>query len=302
LTARVAVNRLWQQLFGTGIVRSSEDFGSQGDWPSHPELLDWLAVEFMESGWDVKQLQRLIVTSATFRQAADVSPEILARDPQNRWLARGPRIRLDAEVIRDSALAASGLLVGEIGGKSVKPYQPDGLWEAVGYSTSNTAHFVQDHGAALYRRSLYTFWKRTSPPPTMQILDAPSREVCTVRRPRTNSPAAALALLNDVQFVEAARQLAVRILSESPTSDNDERLATAYRLVLARRPDRFERELLQRMLHDFRRKYQEQPELAMRFVSVGESSPDKRFAVDELAAWTMIASTLLNLDETMHQP
>jgi hypothetical protein len=214
LTARVAVNRTWQQYFGVGIVATTEDFGSQGEWPSHPELLDWLAVEFVESGWNVKALHRLIVTSATYRQSSSATPEQYRRDPQNRLLARGPRFRLDAEMIRDNALAVSGLLVEHVGGKSVRPYQPEGLWEAVGYTTSNTARFTQDHGDALYRRSMYTFWKRTAPPPTMQIFDAPSREVCTVRRPRTNTPGAALALMNDVQFVEAARHLAARLYRE----------------------------------------------------------------------------------------
>ncbi len=190
LTARVAVNGYWQRYFGTGIVKTSEDFGSQGEWPSHPELLDWLATEFMQTGWNVKKMQKLMVMSHAYRQDSQVSPKLFARDPENRLLARGPRFRLDAEMIRDSALSISGLLVEKIGGKSVKPYQPPGLWEAVGYTTSNTAKFTKDSGNDLYRRSVYIFWKRTSPPPSMSTLDAPSREACTVRRAQDQHPAA----------------------------------------------------------------------------------------------------------------
>jgi hypothetical protein len=297
LTARVAVNRLWQQLFGVGIVATSEDFGSQGQWPSHPQLLDWLAVEFMESGWDTKSLLRLMFTSATYRQSSVATPESYRRDPANRLLARGPRFRLDAELVRDNALAVSGLLVERIGGKSVKPYQPAGLWEAVGYTASNTARFTQDHGAALYRRSLYTFWKRTAPPPSMQILDAPSREVCTALRPRTNTPAAALVLMNDTQFVEAARHLAARIYR---AADNDTgRLRWGFRLVTSREPESTELAVLQRLLCDFRHDYQDDPEAARKLTATGESPPDRTVEPAELAAWTMVASTLLNLDETV---
>jgi hypothetical protein len=297
LTARVTVNRFWQQYFGMGIVATPEDFGSQGQWPSHPELLDWLAVEFVESGWDVKALHQLIVTSATYRQSSAATSEQYRRDPDNRMLARGPRYRLDAETIRDSALAVSGLMVEQLGGKSVRPYQPPGLWEAVGYTTSNTARFSQDHGAALYRRSMYTFWKRTAPPPTMQIFDAPSREVCTVRRPRTNTPAAALALMNDVQFVEAARHLAV--VMHRSGDDDGQRLVSGFRRVTTRHPADSECTVLLELLADYRREYADDPAGAEALVSIGESPPEKSIPPSELAAWTMVASTLLNLDEAV---
>ena len=214
LTARVTVNRFWQELFGTGIVRSAGDFGVSGELPSHPELLDWMAVELRESGWDMKKFYRLLVTSATYRQAATVTPDKLEKDGQNRLLSRGPRFRMDAEMIRDAALASSGLLVRKIGGPSVKPYQPDGVWEAVAMIGSNTRDYVRDRGESLYRRSLYTFWKRSAPPASMDVFNAPSREVCTVRRERTNTPLQALVTLNDPQFVEAARVLAERTLKD----------------------------------------------------------------------------------------
>ncbi len=210
----MVVNRWWQRYFGTGIVKTPEDLGIQAEPPSHPELLDWLATEFLSSGWDVKHMQKLIVMSATYRQSSQVTSEALQRDPANRWLARGPRFRMPAEMIRDAALSVSGLLVEKLGGPSVKPYQPDGLWEAVGYTDSNTANFAQDDGENLYRRSLYTFWKRTAPPPAMSTFDAPSREACTVRRARTNTPLQALTLMNDRQFVEASRHFAARMLAE----------------------------------------------------------------------------------------
>ena len=300
LTSRVTVNRLWQQHFGIGLVKTAEDFGSQGEWPSHPELLDWLAVEFVKSGWDVKAMHRLMVTSATYRQSADVATDSYREDPDNRLLARGPRHRLDAETIRDQALAVSGLLSEQVGGKSVKPYQPDGLWSAVGYTTSNTANFTQDHGESLYRRSLYTFWKRTSPPPSMQILDAPSREVCVVRRPRTNSPGAALVLMNDPQFVEAARHLAEHLLQQRRT--DAARIDYGFERVIARKPTNDERAIVMNMLSAFRTRYQEDPESASQLVGVGESVSQSAGNVGELAAWTLVANTLLNLDETISKP
>ena len=233
LTARVTVNRFWQELFGTGIVRTTGDFGMTGESPSHQELLDWLAVEFRESGWDIKKCFRLMVTSATYRQAATVTPEKLEKDPSNRLLSRGPRFRMDAEMIRDYALAASGLLSPKIGGPSVRPYQPPGVWEAVAMPGSNLRNYVQDHGESLYRRSMYTFWKRAAPPASMEIFNAPTREVCTVRRERTDTPLQALVTLNDTQFVEAARVLAEHALKDGGAT-TETRLDFIARRLLAR--------------------------------------------------------------------
>lgn len=299
LTARVTVNRFWQQYFGTGIVKTAEDFGFQGEWPSHPDLLDWLAREFVDSGWNVKALQRLIVTSATYRQSSRVTPELVQRDPENRLLARGPRFRLDAEAIRDHSLYASGLLLEQIGGiKSVKPYQPPGLWEAVGFTSSNTAVFKQDHGEALYRRSLYTFWKRTSPPPPMTIFDAPTREACTVRRARTNTPLQALTLMNETQFVEAARNLATRVMLRGGMT-TDERIAYAFRLSTSRRPAAEEIAVLREVYEQQLAEYQAAPEGAMKLISIGESPRPESADPAELAAWTMVANLILNLDESV---
>jgi len=301
LTARVTVNRYWRQYFGKGLVRTSEDFGSQGEWPSHPELLDWLAVEFIESGWDVNHIHRLIVTSATYRQSSKVSPDLLKRDPENRLLARGPRFRLDAETVRDNALAVSGLLVERLGGPSVKPYQPDGIWEAVGYSGSNTVKFKRDSGDALYRRSLYTFWKRTAPPPTMLLFDAPTRETCTVRRERTNTPLAALALMNDVQFVEAARAFAERIMKEGGANAED-RAAWAFEVATARKASDREAAILLDQFQSHRRRFAEDPEAAKRLLSAGESPRDESLSPADHAAWTMVANVILNLDEVITKP
>ena len=300
LTARVVVNRYWQRYFGTGLVRTSEDFGSQGQWPSHPELLDWLAVEFIESGWDIEHMQRLIVSSATYRQSAHVTEELVARDPQNRLLARGSRFRLDAEVIRDNALAVSGLLVPAVGGPSVKPYQPLGIWKAVGYTSSNTANFQRDDGEALYRRSMYTFWKRTAPPPSMQTFDAPTREACTVRRARTNTPLQALVLMNDVQFVEAARKFAERIMHEGGTTPA-ERVRYAFRLATARTPDDAEVDVLEAAYNDLVAQYQQQKFAAVRLVTAGEAPRDESLDVIELAAWTVVGSVIRTLDATVSQ-
>ncbi len=301
LTARVAVNRFWQEIFGTGLVKTSEDFGTQGERPSHPELLDWLAVEFMESGWNVKHLFRLMVTSATYRQSARVRPELLAKDPENRLLARGPRFRLDAEEIRDTALFVSGLLVDKIGGPSVKPYQPEGLWEAVGYTTSNTAKFVQDHGEKLYRRSLYTFWKRTSPPPGLVLFDAPSREACVMRRARTNTPLQALNLMNDVQYVEAARKMAERLLQKG-FSDPGDTAKYGFKLVTCREPKPSELAVLLELYRWQRDYFEKNPPAAEQLLQVGESPRDEQLPARELAAWTMVCNALLNLDETITKP
>ena len=300
LTARVAVNRLWQQLFGTGLVKTSEDFGSQGEWPSHPELLDWLAVELVESGWDVHHMLRLMLTSATYRQDSSVSPEALEADPANRLLARGPRHRLDAEELRDTALFVAGLLVEDRGGPSVRPYQPAGIWKAVGYTASNTANFTRDDGEALWRRSLYTFWKRTAPPPSMVTFDAPSREACTVQRARTNTPLQALVLLNDVQWVEAARAFAQRILTEGGASDGG-RLAWAFRSVTARAPGADELAVLQALLSDVRAEFATDLEGAEALLATGQAPRDAALDAAEHAAWTTVASLLLNLDEAVTQ-
>lgn len=291
LTARVAVNRYWQQFFGVGLVKTSEDFGSQGEPPSHPELLDWLAVDFKRSGWDVRRLVKSLVMSQAYRRSAVASAEALEIDPENRLLARGPRNRLDAEVLRDQALALSGLLVSRVGGPSVKPPQPDGLWYAVGYTRSNTARFRPDEGAKVYRRSLYTFWKRTSPPPQMAIFDAPSRESCTARRERTNTPMQALVLMNDPQFMEAARGLARRLSGdpEAPATVVD-RGDWLFEMVTSRRPTGRESAQVEALFDDLWRHYRDHPQAAERLV--GEASPD-------LAAWAAVASTLLNLDEVV---
>ena len=298
LTARVTVNRFWQQYFGVGIVETAEDFGSQGKPPTHPDLLDWLAVEFRESGWNVKQLQKLIVMSATYRQSSKADPQKAKLDPNNQLLWRGPRFRLDAELIRDTALAVSGLLVPQVGGPSVKPYQPAGIWHAVGYTDSNTAKFQRDSGEALYRRSLYTFWKRTAPPPTLVTLDAPSRETCTVRRTRTNTPLAALALMNDEQFVEASRRMAERVIAEGGVGDG-QRASYAFRLVTSRMPSDKELKVLLDVYRDALARFEEDTDAAQKLVAVGESKPPETLEVSELAAWSMVANMIMNLDEAI---
>ena len=299
LTSRVTVNRFWQQVFGMGIVKTTENFGGQGELPSHPGLMDWLAVQFIDDGWDVKKLVKRLVTSATYRQSSRITPALFERDPENRLFARGPRFRLDAEVLRDQALAVSGLLVEKIGGPGVKPPQPDGLWFAVGYSGSNTVRFKQDTGPdKVYRRSLYTFWKRTSPPPQMNTFDAPSREECSVRRERTNTPLQALLLMNDPQYVEAARhlaQLAMTKASRSPES----RAAYIFERAAARAPDKDD---LANLLSAYRvqlASYKAAPEDAEKLIAVGESKPNPALDATELAAWTMVANLVLNLDEVI---
>ena len=298
LTARVAVNRFWQQYFGRGIVKTAGDFGTQGEWPTHPDLLDWLAVEFVDSGWDIKHLQRLIVTSATYRQASEVTPELLKRDPENALLARGPRHRLDAEVVRDTALFVSGLLTEQIGGRSVKPYQPPGIWEAISFRGSNTGTFKRDAGQALYRRSLYTFWKRTAPPPGLMAFDAPSRETCVTRRARTNTPLQALVLLNDEQFVEAARHLAARMMKEGGAAPS-ERLAHGFLLATARKPTDAELKVLVRVFEKQRERFAQNKAAAEKLLAVGESKRVGNLDVVDHAAYTMAANLILNLDETI---
>ncbi len=292
LAARVAVNRIWRMHFGRGLVASQEDFGSQGRLPSHPELLDWLAARFMESGWDVKALQRLIVTSATFTQSSHATPEQLAKDPDNQLLSRGPTTRLVAEEIRDGALAASGLLTRTIGGPSVKPYQPAGLWEQSG--TGKT--YTQDHGAKLYRRSLYTFWRRTSPPPSMLTFDAMSREVCTAKREVTTTPLQALVLLNDPQFVEAARVLAGRLLRTYPR-DQAARNRDAFRALIGREPDATEAGILSDLFTEQRDLFAASPDNARSLLAIGESPANRLLPTADFAAMTTVVSAIMNFDE-----
>ena len=296
LTSRVTVNRFWQEVFGTGLVRSSGDFGTTGELPSHPELLDWLAVEFRESGWDIKQLFRLMVTSAAYRQAAVTTPEKLAKDHANRLLSRGPRFRMDAEMVRDYALAASGLLVKQIGGPSVKPYQPEGVWEAVSMG-GNTNRYTPDKGENVYRRSMYWFWKRSAPPASMDIFNAPSRENCCVKRERTNTPLQALVTLNDPQFVESARALADRALEVGGATD-DARITFLAERLLARPFTSEELAIVKKSLADLTEWYKAHPEDAKQVIVIGDSKPRATDPV-LLASWSMLANELLNLDEVL---
>ena len=296
LTARVTVNRYWHMLFGRGIVSTLEDFGAQGEWPSHPDLLDWLAVDFAENHWDIKRILKLIVMSNTYRQTSRTTPELLERDPENRLLARGPRFRLSAEMIRDNALAASGLLIAKIGGPSVKPYQPPGLWNEV--SLSGNVRFVQDKGEKLYRRGLYTYYKRSAPAPALTLFDAPTREKCVMRRLTTNTPLQALVTLNDVQFVEAARALAQRALLEGGDSVVDQ-VAYAYRLATGQRPSAAVRDILQQAYHEELPVFQKDSERAKQLLAVGESPRDEKLDMATHAAMTIIANMILNLDTTV---
>ena len=298
LTARVAVNRFWQQFFGLGLVKTSNDFGSQGEAPSHPELLDWLAVTFRESGWDVKQLVRTIVTSHTYRQSARATEALVAADPENRLLARAPRFRVDAEMVRDSALFVSGLLSPRIGGKGVRPYQPPNIWEPVGFGGSNTRVYVQDKGESLYRRSLYTFIKRTAPAPNMVNFDATARESYCLRRERSNTPLQALNLMNDIQYVEAARNLAQRVLLERG-GGFDSRLTFLWRSVLARFPTPSEVETVRSAHERHVARYQKDTEAAKQLISYGESKASPAINPSDLAAWTLTASLVMNLDEAV---
>ncbi len=300
LTSRVTVNRFWQQIFGTGLVASSEDFGAQGELPSHPELLDYLAAEFRASGWNVKDVFRTLVTSATYRQSATTTPEKLERDPENRLLSRGPRFRMDAEMVRDYALAASGLLVRTIGGPSVKPYQPEGVWSTVAMPQSDTRVYQRDTGEKLYRRSMYTFWKRTAPPASMDILDAPTREHSTVRRERTNTPLQALVTMNDPQFIEAARYLAQRAMRDVG-DDFDLRLDYLTTRLVARSFIDAERAVVRQAYEGFVDLYAADTAAAAGLLEVGESSYDAGLPVVESAAWTMITNQLMNLDEVLNK-
>jgi mono/diheme cytochrome c family protein len=300
LTARVTVNRFWQELFGAGLVRTAGDFGIAGELPSHPELLDYLAVDFVESGWDVKRFFKNVMLSETYKQSAAVTKDKLLKDPQNRLLSRGPRFRMDAEMVRDHALAASGLLVDKIGGPSVKPYQPEGVWETVAMRESDTRNYVADHGENLYRRSLYTFWKRSAPPASMDIFNAPSREVCTVRRERTNTPLQSLVTLNDTQFIEAARALAERAIKDGGANKKTRLNYIAERLLA--RPLRAEElRVAESVLDDLLTEYRKDKASAELLLAIGESKPDERVNKSELAAYTMAVNSLMNLDEVLNK-
>lgn len=300
LTARVTVNRFWQQVFGTGLVKTSFDFGAQGEVPSHPELLDWLANEFQSKGWNTRQLMKLLLTSDAFRRGSRLTPEVKLADPHNRLYARGPRIRLDAEQVRDNVLFTSGLIDLSMGGRGVKSYQPPNIWEPVGYSDSNTRFYLQDHGGSLYRRSIYAFLKRTAPPPFMTNFDAPNREqVCTVRE-RSNTPLQALQLMNDVQHFEAARALAERALAEGGQTTN-ERLTFLYRTVLSRAPTADETTLLATALQKQLDLFAADPESANKAIHVGESKTRNVAPPIDTAAWTLIANLILNTDEAVNR-
>ena len=299
LTARVTVNRFWQQFLGEGIVRTPSDFGSQGEWPTHPELLDWLAREFIDSGWDVKNIVRLIVTSAAYRQSSVVEPKLLERDPENRLFARASRLRLEAETIRDQALAVSGLLNSKLGGPSVTPYQPPGLWEAIGFTDNgnfSSQIYVQSKGDDNYRRGVYVYWKRSMPYASFVTFDAPNREVCTVKRPRTNTPLQALVLMNDPVYLETQRAFAERVLHEGGTKFS-EKMKYAFRLCLGRAPTKTELQILESKFNEQRASFQADEDAAKKFIGTGDAKISTDFNVSELAAWTAIGNILFNLDE-----
>jgi hypothetical protein len=294
LTARATVNRFWAMLFGTGIVKTVEDLGAQGEWPVHPDLLDWLAIEFVDSGWRVKHILKTMVMSATYRQSSRVTGELIRRDPENRLLARGPRFRLPPEMIRDQALAVSGLLVEKIGGPPVRPYQPPGLWQEL----AGGKGYQEDSGEGLWRRSLYTYWRRTVAPPNMVNFDAPTRETCVVRESRTNTPMQALNLMNDIAYVEAARKLAERMIMEGG-GGAEMRARRGYELVLGRPPKAKERDALLRALARFETYYRTNQKDAELFVAHGTSRRAGKIKAAELAAWSGIASLILNTDEAI---
>ena len=298
LTARVTVNRMWQEIFGTGIVETTEDFGVMGARPSHPELLDWLAVDFRDSGWDLKRFYKQLVLSATYRQSARVTPQLAEKDPKNRLLARGPRFRMDSEMLRDTVLAASGLLVEKLGGPSVKPYQPPGIWDG-SHDASNTRKYVQDHGDALYRRSLYTFWKRMATMPDMDTFDSPMRDAACTRRQRTDTPLQALVAMNEPLRLEASRKLAERLIRESP--NGDARLDYLGRILLSREWSSKEKTVLESALTKFQTTYSGDPGAAAQLLNVGESKVDRAIPVPELAAWMLVSSAALNLDAVVNK-
>ena len=297
LTARVWVNRAWENFFGTGIVRTSENFGSQAEWPSHPELLDWMATEFVRLKWDMKAMQRVMVTSATYRQSSRVTPEILEQDPDNRLLSHAPRLRLSGEALRDQALAVSGLLVEKLGGPSVNPYMPPAVWDETSVY-GDMRGYKADTGEGLYRRTLYTIWKRTAAPPSMLLFDSPSREICTVKRSRSNTPTQALALLNEVTYVEAARRLAERMLTAGGATP-EARIAWAFERATARKPDAYELEKLAAGLRTRLAAYGQNADGAAKLIAQGVSKPDAKLAPAELAAYAVTANVILNLDEVI---
>jgi hypothetical protein len=298
LTARVTVNRMWAELFGTGLVETTDDFGIMGQRPSNPGLLDWLAVEFRESGWDIKHMYKLMVMSSAYRQNGASTPAQLAKDPRNLLLSHGPRFRMDVEMLRDIALQSGHLLVNKIGGPSVKPYQPANVWEQVSYPTSDTLIYAQEHGSALYRRSLYTYWKRMATPPNMDAFDAPVRDVVCTRRQRTDTPLQALVTMNDEQWVEAARALAERVILEGGKQP-EERIALMSEILLAHDAPAKMASVLETSLKQMSAHYSADPKAAYELVAVGEKKHDASISETELAAWTMVASEMLNLDETL---
>jgi hypothetical protein len=297
LTSRVWVNRQWEKFFGVGLCKTVDNFGIQSEPASHPELLDWLAMEFIRQKWDMKAMQRLIVMSATYRQSSHVTPQLLERDPENRLLARGARFRLPAELIRDQALATSGLLTEKMGGPSVRPYMPEGVWDETS-KYGDLRGYKHEVGDGLYRRTLYTIWKRTAAPPTMLMFDSPSREVCAVKRARTNTPLQALALLNEVTYVEAARTLAQRMIVEGGSSP-EERIRWGFRRVTSRIPDAVELAVLKQGYDKLLTKYRADTDGANKLISLGQSKPEMPLDVAELAAYTLTANVLLNLDEVV---
>jgi hypothetical protein len=296
LAARVVVNRLWQQFFGLGLVKTPDNFGVQSEPPSHPELLDWLAVEFIESGWNLQHVQRLIASSAVYQQQSEASPDQYRRDPENRMLARGPRHRLNAEAVRDNALAVSGLLVNKLGGRSVMPYQPEGLWEELAGGAFEV--YTQGQGDDLYRRSLYVYRKRTVPHPSLATFDAPSWEFCQVKRATTNTPLQALALLNDVTYIEAARKFAERMIKEGGKSV-DQRITFAFRSAVGRLPDAAELAMLRSSVERNEKRFRATPEAAEQYIGHGQAPRDKSIDSVELAAHTAVASIIMNMDETV---
>jgi hypothetical protein len=290
---------MWAELFGTGIVETTEDFGIMGQRPTHPELLDWLAVEFRESGWNIKHMYKLMVMSAVYRQSAKSTLEQLAKDPRNFLLSHGPRFRMDAEMLRDIALQSGGLLAPQMGGPSVKPYQPPNIWEEVSYPSSDTVHYVQDHGDALYRRSMYTYVKRMAPAPNMDTFDAPMRDAACTRRQRTNTPLQALVTLNDVQWVEAARSLAQRAIHEA--SDPAARIGRMSEILLAHGASEKMESALAASFREMNKHYAANPKAAHDLVTLGEKKKDASISERDLAAWTIVASEMLNLDETINK-